>query len=311
MQVVGADEIDRLLAYPALVESLRDAFRAAITVPARHHHRIPRPGGEATFILMPAWADDASGHIGVKIVSVFPDNARRAKPSVMGTYLLLAGDSGEPLAAFDGQALTLWRTAAASALAASYLARRDARRMVMVGAGALAPHLIAAHAALAPLAEVAIWNRNPEKAEALARRLTRPGLTVTATADLEAAVRAADIVSAATLSARPLIAGEWLQPGVHVDLVGGYTPRMREADDAAIRRARVFVDTRAGALHEAGDMVQPIAAGRLAEADIADLFALCRGETEGRRSDGEITLFKSVGSAIEDLAAAVLVYSRL
>jgi ornithine cyclodeaminase/alanine dehydrogenase-like protein (mu-crystallin family) len=312
MRVVGGDEIDRVLNYPDLVETLRQAFRAAITVPARHHHAIARAGAEATLILMPAWSDAPGGHIGVKIVSVFPDNATRGKASVMGTYLLLAGESGEPLAAIDVRVLTLWRTAAASALAASYLARADARRMVMVGAGALAPHLIAAHAAVRPLEEVTIWNRRFEPAAALAARLDRPGLKVRASADLAGAVSEADIVSAATLSDQPLIRGAWLKQGAHVDLVGAYTPRMREADDEAIRRARVYVDTRAGALHEAGDIVQPMAAGVLSQADIVgDLFDLARGTASGRRSDEEITLFKSVGSAIEDLAAAVHVYRRL
>ena len=261
---------------------------------------------------MPAWQAGAGGYAGVKIVSVFPGNAARGKPSVIGTYLLLDGDSGEPLAALDGQALTAWRTAAASALAASYLAAPDARRMVMVGAGALAPRLIAAHAAVRPIEEVAIWNRNAERAARLAADLDRPGLRVTATDDLGAAIAGADIVSAATMSREPLIRGDWLKPGAHLDLVGAYNPAMREADDAAIARATVYVDTRAGALAEAGDIVQAIASGALDEARIAgDLFDLCRGDAPGRRSAEEITLFKSVGTAIEDLAAAILVYERL
>jgi ornithine cyclodeaminase len=312
MRVIGADEIERILTYPDLVDTLREAFRAGITVPPRHHHRIPRDGGEATFILMPAWDDSAAGHIGVKIVSVFPDNARRGLPSVMGAYILLAGDSGEPLAVLDGRVLTLWRTAAASALAATYLARDDARRMVMIGAGALAPRLIAAHAATRPIAEVAIWNRSRAAAEALAEKLDRPGLRVAVTDDLAASVAEADIVSVATLSSAPLLCGDWLKPGAHVDLVGAFTPQMREADDEAVRRSRVYVDTRTGAMKEAGDIVQPIANGTLAaEAIAGDLFDLARGRAEGRRSADEITLFKSVGTAIEDLAAAVHVYWRL
>lgn len=312
MRFVGADEVDRVLAFPDLVETLREAFRAAITVPVRHHHMIPRPGAEAILILMPAWHDSADGFIGTKIVTVFPDNATRAKPSVMGNYLLLSGETGEPLAVIDGVTLTLWRTAAASALAASYLARKDARRMVMVGAGALAPRLIAAHAAIRPIDEVLIWNRTAAHAEALAARLDRPGLRVRATDDLAGAVAAADIVTSATLSREPLIHGAWLKPGAHIDLVGAYTPKMREADDEAIRRARLYVDTRAGAPKEGGDIAQPLAAGLITETDIAgDLFDLCRNKAEGRRSEDEITLFKSVGTAIEDLAAAVEVYRRL
>jgi ornithine cyclodeaminase/alanine dehydrogenase-like protein (mu-crystallin family) len=310
MRFVGGAEIDRLLDYPSLVEALRGAFRGGITVPLRHHHTIRRPRADATFILMPAW-HDADGFLGVKVVSVFPENSAKGKPSVMGTYLLLAGDSGEPLATFDGVALTLGRTAAASALAASYLARKDARGLAMIGAGALAPRLIAAHAAVRPIEKVVIWNRTPEKARALARALDRPGLSVGASEDIAGAVGEADVVSAATMSPEPLIRGEWLKPGAHVDLVGAYLPTMREADDAAVRRATVYVDTRAGALQEAGDIVQPVAAGILSEGSIADLFDLAGGKAAGRRSPDEITLFKSVGNALEDLAAAVLVYRRL
>lgn len=312
MRVVGADEIERLLVFPDLAETLRKAFRSGVTVPPRHHHRIPRGTSDATFILMPAWDDDPGGHIGVKVISVFPDNAARGKPSVTGAYLLLAGDSGEPLAVLDGRMLTLRRTAAASALAASYLARPDARRLVMIGAGALAPHLIAAHAAMRPIEEVAIWSRTGAAAERLAATLDRPGLRVRAVGNPGAAVAAADIVSAATLSAEPLVQGAWLTPGTHIDLVGAFTPAMREADDEAIGRARVYVDTRAGALKEAGDIVQPLASGVLVAAAIAgDLFDLCRGTAEGRRTADEITLFKSVGTAIEDLAAAAEVWRRL
>lgn len=311
MRFVGAVEIDSVLDYPALIAALAAAFADGVVAPVRHHHAVERDGETATLLLMPAWQEQG-GFLGVKVVSVFPRNASRGKPSVMGTYLLLSGDSGEPLAGLDGQTLTLWRTAAASALAASRLARPDASRMAMVGAGALAPRLIAAHAAVRPLTAVSVWNRTFATAERLAASLDRPGLSVTATRDLAAAVAGADIVSAATMASAPLVKGDWLKPGAHVDLVGAYAPHMREADDAAVRRARVYVDTRAGALKEAGDIAQPLAAGVLAEADIAgDLFDLCRGTIAGRQSDDEITLFKSVGSAIEDLAAATLVWQRL
>ncbi|MCC6791562.1 MAG: ornithine cyclodeaminase family protein [Thermomicrobiales bacterium] len=312
MRFVTAAEIDAALTFPDLIEALRTAFRGDVVTPTRHHHRIDRPEGEATLLLMPAWHATTGGYAGVKVVSVVPGNAARGKPSVIGTYLLLDGDSGEPLAMLDGQALTAWRTAAASALAASCLARPDTRRMVMVGAGTLAPRLIAAHASVRPIEAVAIWNRNPERARTLAARLDCPGLRVTAIDDLAAAVAEADLVSVATMSREPLVEGAWLAPGVHLDLVGAYNPGMREADDAAVVKASVYVDTRGGALAEAGDIVQAIAAGALDEGRIAgDLFDLCRGSATGRRSADEITLFKSVGTAIEDLAAAVLVNERL
>ncbi len=312
MRFVSAEEVDAALTWPMLIAALRTAFGGDAVTPTRHHHRISRPDGDATLLLMPAWQAGAGGYAGVKIVSVFPGNAARGKPSVIGTYLLLDGDSGDPLAALDGQALTAWRTAAASALAASCLAAPESRRMVMVGAGALAPRLIAAHATVRPIAEVAVWNRNAERAARLAAALDRPGLRVAATDDLGAAIAGADVVSAATMSREPLIRGDWLKPGAHLDLVGAYNPAMREADDAAIARATVYVDTRAGALAEAGDIVQAIASGVLDEGRIAgDLFDLCRGNAPGRRSATEITLFKSVGTAIEDLAAAILVYEKL
>ena len=311
MRVVSAAEIDRLLDYPGLIDAIGEAFAGATIAPARHHHRIARPGTEATLLLMPAWQDGSAGFAGVKVVTVFPDNAALAKPSVMGTYLLFAGDTGEPLAALDGVALTLRRTAATSAFASRHLSRPDASRLAMIGAGALAPHMIAAHAAVRPIRKVTVWNRTADTARRLAASLDRAGLSVSATDDLEAAVRDADIVSAATMSRAPLIRGAWLGPGTHVDLVGAYTPEMREADDEAIRRARVFVDTRSG-MNESGDIAQPLASGALTEADIAgDLHDLARATRPGRRSADEITLFKSVGSAVEDLAAAVQVWRRL
>ena len=209
-----------------------------------------------------AGAPIAGRHLGVKTVTVFPDNAARGKPAVFGTYLLLSAETGETLAVMDATRLTAWRTGAASALASRYLSRADASRLLMVGAGALAPQLVAAHASVRPIREVALWNRSPERARALGRHAGGTGLDVSIAGDLEAAVRRADIVSAATISAEPLIRGDWLAPGTHVDCVGAYKPSMRETDDAVVRRARIFVDTRPGAFAEAGDIVQPLAGRR-------------------------------------------------
>ena len=312
MRVISADNLARTFTFPLLIEALKRGFRSEIEVPVRHHHPIERPGEPgAMLLLMPAWTAAATrdGFLGVKVVTVYPGNAARGLPSVSGTYLLMRGETGEPLAVINGQALTLWRTAAASALAATFLARKDARRLVMVGAGALAPYLIEAHAGVRPIAEVLVWNHNPARAEALAATLSDRAYSVRATADLEAAVRSADVVSCATLSSEPLIKGAWLAPGAHLDLVGAFTPKMRESDDEAVHRATIFLDTREGGLKEAGDIVQPLAAGIIKESDIAgDLFNLCRGRIEGRKSAKQITLFKSVGTAIEDLAAATLAY---
>ncbi len=306
MRIIGASEVETALDYPTLAEKLRQMFRSGCAVPLRHHHTIPTHGdSDATLLIMPAW--QTGRHIGVKLVTVFPDNAKASLPSVMGAYLLLDGKSGQPQALIDGPSLTLRRTAAASALAARYLAREDCERLLMVGTGALAPHLILAHAAVRPICNVLVWGRNPDKAKKLASRLDRPDFRVSATTDLEGAARGAHVISCATLSRDPLILGDWLEPGTHLDLVGGFTPEMRETDDAAVAKARVFVDTREGATNEAGDIVQPLKSGVITEDDIAgDLFELTRGERAGRRFYDQITLFKSVGTALEDLAAAQL-----
>jgi ornithine cyclodeaminase len=318
MRFFDGAAVDAALAYPGLVDILQAAFRQGALAPLRHHHAIALAGRpEATLLLMPAWEASAPGaatagrHLGVKTVTVFPDNAARAKPAVFGTYLLLSAETGETLAVIDATRLTAWRTGAASALASRYLSRADASRLLMVGAGALAPHLVAAHASVRPIREVALWNRSPDRARALAGTLVARGLDVSIAGDLEAAVRRADIVSAATISAEPLIRGDWLAPGTHVDCVGAYKPSMRETDDAVVRRARIYVDTRPGAFAEAGDIVQPLAAGVIGkEAVLGDLFDLTRGTVAGRQTSEEITFFKSVGAAIEDLAAAIAVYGK-
>jgi ornithine cyclodeaminase len=183
--------------------------------------------------------------------------------------------------------------------------------MVMVGAGALAPFLIRAHASERPIARVTLWNHNAEKARHTAAELARQGLPAEATEDLEAAVRGADLVSCATLSTAPLVRGAWLKAGAHLDLVGAFNLAMREADDAALQRACVYVDTPA-ARTEGGDVALALASGAISPADIkGDLFTLCRGEAPGRARADEITAFKSVGTAIEDLAAAMLVWNTL
>jgi ornithine cyclodeaminase len=316
MLTISADDVDRALTFPGLVETLRAAFRAGAIQPVRHHHTIERPSGAAsTLLLMPAWTDfsraDASGdgYVGVKVVTVSPDNNAIGKPAVMGVYLLLDGTTGEPRALIDGQRLTLWRTASASALAADYLARKDASKLLVVGAGALAPFLARAHCAVRPIREILIWNRTAANAEKVAGELSAQGHPATAVEDLGAALGWADVVSSATITSTPLVKGALLKPGTHVDLVGAFTPAMRESDDDTIRRARVYVDTRAGATKEAGDIVQPLASGLLKpEGIVADLHELARGEKVGRGSAEEITLFKSVGAALEDLAAGVAIY---
>ncbi len=318
MKLISPAEVDGLLKWPDMIDALEQAFRQGVIQPVRHHHTVDRPDGAAsTLLLMPAWSDfnalgdSSKGYMGVKIVTVSPDNGAISKPAVMGVYLLLDGKTGEPQALIDGQRLTLWRTAGASALAARYLAREDASNLVVLGAGALSGFLARAHSAIRPITKISIWNRNFAGAEKVAAELAADGFNAKAVNDKHEAIAEADIITAGTLSTEPLILGKHLKAGAHVDLIGAFTPSMRESDDECIKRARVFVDTKDGALKEGGDIVQPIKAGVINESHvIGDLFDLTRGTIKGRQSPDEITLFKSVGAALEDLAAGILIYER-
>ena len=312
MDLLDADAIDRLLDFPGLIDALARAFAGGVVTPVRHHHHVARPDADATLLLMPAWTspEQAEAYLGTKIVTVFPGNAARGLPSIAGLYLLMDGATGKPLAAMDGARLTVWRTAAASALASSLMARPDARRLAMIGAGALAPYLTRAHRSVRPIDQVMIWNRSPAAAARLAALLESEGVAASVAPDPRAAVEGADIVSCATLSTAPLVEGAWLQPGAHLDLVGAFNLSMREADDEALRRARVVVDTKA-ALNEGGDVAVAIKAGAYrAEQVLGDLADLVAGRIAPRSGPRDITLFKSVGAALEDLAAAILVHRR-
>jgi ornithine cyclodeaminase/alanine dehydrogenase-like protein (mu-crystallin family) len=318
MRFLDGAAVDAALSYPALVDILEAAFVKGAVAPPRHHHAVALSGRpEATLLLMPAWEARAGGsqeagrYMGVKTVTVFPDNDKRGKPAVFGTYVLLSAETGEALAIMDATRLTAWRTAAASAVASRRLSRPDSARMLMVGAGALAPFLVRAHASVRPIREVTIWNRSRPRAQALVATLGGLGIAAAMVDDLAAAAEHADIISTATITAEPLIRGAWLKPGVHLDCVGAYKPTMRETDDEVARRALIYVDTWAGALSEAGDVLQPIQSGVIGkDAIVGDLYDLCRGVVQARQSADEITLFKSVGAAIEDLAAAIAVHEH-
>ena len=304
---LDAESIANALPYDQLIAALDAAFNAGATVPDRTHLEIEVPGNaDGTLLFMPCW--QTSGNLGVKIATVFAGNAARGLSAVYASYFLMDAGTGVPIAVLDGTELTLRRTAAASALASTYLSRGDSNTLLMVGTGNLAPHLIAAHAAARPIDKVLIWGRREEAAKDVENRLSPASFETSVVTDLKAAVDSADIISCATLAREPLIKGDWLQKGQHLDLVGAYKPDMREADSAALTRARVYVDTFSGALSEAGDILQAIREEAIEEKDIeGDLQKLTRRQCEGRTSQEEITLFKSVGTALEDLAAAELV----
>ena len=303
-RVYGFAEVHAALPWERLAAALERAFREGAQVPLRHAHAL---SASDTLLLMPAWDDEL---IATKLVTVIPG----APHTVQASVVVLDRRTGDVRALMDGEALTLRRTAATSALAARLLARADAHTLLIVGTGRLAGWMARAHVALRPgLRRVGVWGRRPEAAQALAATLgealrqAHPGraLEVQACEGLEPAVRDADLVCCVTTSTEPLVQGAWLQPGMHLDLVGGFRRDMREVDDEAVRRARVVVDTYPGALAEAGDLTQPIERGVIDRAHVrAELAELVADPSRGRTDAHDITLFKSVGTALEDLAAA-------
>ncbi|MEX1214469.1 ornithine cyclodeaminase family protein [Saccharospirillum sp.] len=308
MEVISSEQVAGLLAWPALIERISSAFVDGVEAPPRHHHVMHRKDGEATMLLMPAWQMD--GYVGVKMVNVYPQNAAAGLPAIAGVYLLSNGDNGQPLACIDGSELTRRRTAAASALAARELAHPDSATLVVLGTGKLAPMLIEAHASVRPIRTVQVWGRNRGKAEALAKQY-QDRFDTSVVTDLADSVSKADIISCATLSTEPLVKGDWLKPGAHLDLVGAFRPSMRETDSVAMTRGKVFVDTYAGARGEAGDLLQAMDESDFTFADVcAELAEVLRGDKPGREHSDDITVFKSVGASLEDLAAAIEVWQQ-
>jgi ornithine cyclodeaminase/alanine dehydrogenase-like protein (mu-crystallin family) len=313
MKQPSESEITAVLDFKSLIETLDAAFASKATVPMRHHHNFTNPAStlDSTLLLMPAW--DNQKYLGVKIVTVSPENANFDLPTIQGMYLLFDIKTGVPLMRCDAKTLTNLRTAAASALASKYLSKKDSNILLMVGTGALAPQLIKAHATVRPIEKVYILGRNFEKAQQLANQLKSSKVETKAVEKIESVIAEADIISCATLSEKPLIKGAWLRPGQHLDLVGSYQKHTREADDEVVKKAAVFVDTLQGAPKESGDLFIPIQNGIFKIEDIkADLFGMCQSEKDiFRNNETEITFFKSVGHALEDLAAASLAFERI
>lgn len=310
MLVLDAATTARHLPLDRLVPALRALFAdPACVVPPRHVHTLHGPGGgpALTSLLMPAWLPGRG--YGVKTINIAPDNAARGLPGLHATYQLFDADTGVPLALLDGNEITARRTAAASALAGGWLVRADARRLLVVGAGRVAALLPAAWRCVRPeLDDVRVWARSRNQAEALAAAWRTQGLPAQAAPDLAAAAAQADIVSCATLAREPLVRGRWLRPGSHLDLIGSFTPEMREADDDCFAGAGLWVDTEE-ALRKSGELLGPMARGVFAPADLRGTLAqLCTGAAAGRATPAERTVFKSVGTALEDLAAALLVH---
>ena len=312
IEQISSEFIEENTNFSALISDIKKYFSSdEVMVPMRHHHDFPNPEvqTDSTLLLMPAW--NPSKNAGVKIVTVSPENGQFDLPSIQGTYIYFDAIKGSIKAILEAKNLTVKRTAAASALASSYLSRKDSNSLLMIGTGALSINLIKAHAAVRPITQVYIWGRNFEKAMTVANELKKEKFSVTAIKNIEEKIADVAIISCATLSKSPLVFGKHLKTGQHIDLVGAYKKDMREADDETITRASVFVDTFQGGLKESGDIVIPLQNGTLKEEDIkADLFQLCSNQKNGRNSTEEITVFKSVGHALEDLAAANYYYNK-
>ncbi len=308
-----------MLAYNA--EELRDAFDFELLIGALEEgHRHDRPelldgligGSENRYMIRST--HDGGNLIGSKLITIFPANPElRAMPSVHAVIVLFDGESGRPQAVLDATELTYWKTAADSALGSKLLSREDPGTLAILGAGGLAPWLVRAHCVARPsLERVLIWNRTSARAEALADQLSREGMSAEVASDVEAAVRAADIVSTATMAREPVLEGDWLKSGSHVDLVGSYSPDTREADDVVLKRGRLFVDCLESALAGVGDIQTPLQTGTIAEEDIlGDLFDLATSTVSGRRNDDEITVFKNAGGAHLDLMVAAALVRKI
>lgn len=309
---ISTQQINEHCSYPGLIGALREAFKKKHNIPKRHHHQYPNPkeGVESTLLLMPAWDD--GDNVGVKIINVSPNNSSYNLPTIHGNYLLYDQHKGIPKAIFDAKMLTNKRTAAASALASSILSRADASCLMMIGTGALAPELIKAHTSVRPIKKVYVWGRSFGKAQKVCAQLENQNFEIIAVENYLTVIDQADIISSATLSTKPLIYGRDIKPGQHIDLVGSFKPDMRESDDELISKVKLYVDNYVGATTESGDLVIPLKKGILSIEDIkADLFELCLEKQEGRKNDEEITCFKSVGHALEDLVAATLVFNEI
>lgn len=312
MRVISRKEVEQLLPMADCIDVMAEAMRSvsggAVSMPPRLF--TPLVAGSGSLGLMPASALDPPFY-GAKVIGLQPDNPSKGLPFVQGFVSLFDHDTGKPLAIIEGSSITAIRTAAASGLATRELARRDARTHGVFGTGVQAVTHLDAIACVRGIDKVVVWGRDPAKARRFAEQQSqRTGLDVVATDDPAAAARC-DIVSTVTAATTPVLEGDRLQPGCHVNLVGVHTPGAREADTRSIERARVFVDLRESAMNEAGDLLIPIGEGAVDESHIlGEIGQVVAGTVPGRTGDADITLYKSLGIAAQDLFAAARIYAR-
>ena len=330
MLMFNAAEVAANLDYPSLINALQQGFAGSFGAPPRQLYALSPDdhNNHNAFAVLPAWTPR---YISVKAFTYLPDNGKQGLPSLHSQLMLFARNTGAPLAFFDGVSVTCARTAAVSALAAFHLARPNSQSLLLLGTGNLAMPLLRAHLSIRPLTSIALWGRNRQKAAQLLQQASAellplyPALQISLVDDLAKAQSMADIIVAATGSGEPLLFGELIRPGTHVDLLGNHNVDRRECDSKLVQKARVFVDDKNNVLREAGELLLPIAEGCFSPTDIvADLAALCRCGVSSpcsvnsntpdlpsaRNSNNDITLFKSVGTALSDLLCAALVLER-
>lgn len=299
MFVLSAEDLRALLSYPECLAALEQALAQPAEVPPRQQ----APAGDGVLLLLPAFQAAPAG-LGVKLVSVFDRNSARGLERIQGLYLYLEALTGRPLALLEGRTLTAIRTAAVSALATRYLANPEPATLAVFGTGVQARAHVDAMRAVRPIARVLVCGSTPEKSRALAADLGGEAATV------EQALEA-NLICACTSSSRALWDGALLREGTHINAIGNFRPAERELDETTVRRARVAVDTREGVWSEAGDLLLPLRANAIGrEHVLAELGEIVRGEKQLRQTPNDITLFKSVGHALQDLAVARLAFER-
>jgi len=312
MLMLDADTLMQAIPFTQLADELAELHREPIgLVDEMLMESKDADDNTSHFFIRTGWQPEKA--VGAKVITVFPRNNQAGDwPSIQAVYILFEGINGSPLACLDGTALTWLKTASDSALGSKLLSRSDIDYMLMIGAGKMAPHLVRAHCAVRPsLRRVTVWNRTPEKAQALCAQLGTQIANVefSATGDLQAAAGSADLICSAIACEEPIIHGDWLRPGTHLDLIGAYTASMREADDACLRRGSLFVDARETTIHHIGELMIPLSSGVISEDDVlADFADLCQQRHPGRSSDDEITIFKNGGGGHLDLMCARLLH---
>ncbi|MCJ8303204.1 ornithine cyclodeaminase family protein [Shewanella sp.] len=314
MQIIDADTVHQTLNFPTLISELRETFSKPAGMPQRQVFSLDEGSSHSdAFAVLPSWNDKT---IAVKAFTYFPDNPAKSSEleSLYSKIMIFDRKTGVPQALVDGTSVTYWRTAAISALGADFLARRDASKLLVFGTGRLASFMALAHASIRPINEISIWGRDPNKAQSIveAVSLARPDIKVTVCDDVEKSVKAADIISCATGSPTPLFNGDWVQAGTHTDFVGNHNHDKRECDTGLILKSSVYVDSKINVFAEAGELLIPVAEGVYSiDSVVGELAQLCKNQVSGRKSEQEITLFKTVGTALADLVGAQLVYSQL